>query len=233
MTPRALALAVALTLVPVAALPGLKRDCKLGCAALVEAECGGLVTAKARKRCTNARLNACRRAARRVPKPERGAAIAAFCVPPTTTTTVRVPVTTTTRPRGSTTTTTRPRPTTTTTTLPPVPNVRGTWFFAGSLVSDTCGLNQFFFTSGIRVTSQSGASLAGNLGSAVIPWSGTILADGWGGVTQVRCDDGCCAQSVFAAVGFTTVADAAFELNVECVGVGACRIQYVGTMTRQ
>jgi len=228
-----LALVAALTLVPTAALPGLQRDCKLGCAALVAAECDELATRKARKRCTKARLNACRRAARQAPKPERGAAIATFCAPPTTTTTLRVPITTTTKPPTSTTTTTSPRPTTTTTTLPAIPNVRGTWVFEGTRVFDTCDLDQFVFISGIRVTSQSGTNLSGNLGSGVVPWQGNVLDDGWGGVTQVSCGSSCCFQSVFAALGFASVADAAFEFNADCGVSGTCSAQWVGTMVRQ
>ena len=225
MTARTLALAAVLTLVPTAALPGLKRDCKLGCAALVAAECDGLSTRKARKRCGRARLNECRRAARRVSKPNRGSAIAAFCTAPVTTTTVRLPALTTT----SVTTTTS----TTTTTLPPIPNVRGTWFFDGALVSDTCGLNELSFTTGIRVTSQVGTDLAGNLGSGVIPWQGIVLDDGWGGLTEIRCSESCCSQSLFAVLGFASVADASFELAFDCTGLGTCSIQYIGTLERQ
>jgi hypothetical protein len=222
---RTLALAAALTLVPAAALPGSKRDCKLGCAALVAAECDGLSTQKARKRCAKARLNDCRRTARRVSKPNRGSAIAAFCTAPVTTTTVGLPASTTT----SVTTTTS----TTTTTLPPIPNVRGTWFFDGTLLSDTCGLNEPFFTTAIRVTSQSGADLAGNLGSGVIPFTGIVLDDGWGGITTIQCAGTCCSQSLFAVLGFASVADAAFEIAFDCTGLGACSIQYVGTIERQ
>jgi len=229
-----LALVAALSLVPTAALPGLQRDCKLGCAALVVAECDDLATRKARKRCTKTRLNACRRAARRAPKPDRGAAISSFCTPPTTTTTLRVPLTTTTTtPRSSTTTTVRPRPTTTTTTLPLVPNLRGTWVFEGTRVFDTCDLEQFVFISGIRVASQSGSNLAGNLGSGLVPWQGNVLADGWGGVTEVSCGSSCCSQSVFAALGFASVADAAFEFNANCGVLGSCSAQWVGTLVRQ
>jgi hypothetical protein len=223
---RPLALAAALMLVPTAALPGLKRDCKLGCAALVAAECDGLSARKAQKRCAKARLSECRRAARRVAKPNRGSAIAAFCAAPITTTTIGLPASTTT-------TTTAPRPTTTTTTLPAIPNVRGTWFFDGSLVSDTCGLNEFSFSSAIRVTSQVGTDLAGNLGSGVIPWQGIVLDDGWGGLTEIRCSESCCAQSLFAVLGFTSVADASFELAFDCTALGTCSIQYVGTIERQ
>jgi hypothetical protein len=114
-----------------------------------------------------------------------------------------------------------------------MPNVRGTWFFDGSLVSDTCGLDQFFFTTGIRVTSQSGASLAGNLGSGVIPWSGVVLDDGWGGLTQIQCDTTCCSQSLFAVLGFSSVGDASFELDFDCSGLGTCSIEYVGSIQKQ
>jgi hypothetical protein len=224
MTVRMLSLAITLSLVSAGALAGVKRDCARGCAARVVVECDGLGTRKARKRCTKAQLSACRRAARRVPKAERGSAIAAFCQSPVTTTTLGLPTSPT---------TTAPASTTTTTTLPSIPNVRGTWFFDGTLVSDTCGLNELFFTTGIRVTSQAGTTLAGNLGSGIIPWDGVVLDDGWGGVTQVRCEGSCCNQSLFAVAGFGTFADALFDLDFECVGIGPCRIRYVGSIAKQ
>lgn len=223
MTVRMLALSITLSLLSVGAFAGVKRDCARGCAARVTVECDGFGTRKARKRCTNARLSACRRAARRVPKAERGSAIAAFCLPPVTTTTLGLPSSTTTTAPAS----------TTTTTLPPIPDVRGTWFFDGTLVSDTCGLNQLFFTTGIRVTGQSGTMLAGNLGSGVIPWDGVVLDDGWGGVTQIRCNESCCNQSTFAVLGFDSFTDALFDLDFECAGAGTCRMRYVGSIEKQ
>lgn len=224
MTVRMLALSITLSFLSVGAFAGVKRDCARGCAARVTVECEGFGTRKARKRCTNARLGACRRAARRVSKAERGSAIAAFCLPPATTTTLGLP---------SSTTTTAPTNTTTTTTLPPIPDVRGTWSFDGTLVSDTCGLNQIFFTTGIRVTGQSGTMLAGNLGSGIIPWNGVVLADGWGGVTQIRCNESCCNQSTFAVLGFGTFTDALFDLDFECAGAGTCSLRYVGSIEKQ
>lgn len=220
-----LSLSLALSLLPIGAYGGVKRDCARGCAARVTVDCDGVGTRKAQKRCAKARLSACRRAARRVPKAERGSAIAAFCLPPVTTTTVQLPTPTT--------TTAPPAGTTTTTTLPPTPSVRGTWFFDGSLVSDTCGLNQLFFTTSIRVTSQSGTTLAGNLGSGVIPWDGVVLDDGWGGATRVRCEGSCCSQSIFAVLGFGSFGDALFDLDFDCAGTGTCRIRYVGSIERQ
>ncbi|MCW5893926.1 MAG: hypothetical protein KIT14_25765 [bacterium] len=213
---RTLALVVALTLVPAAALAGLKRDCKLGCSTLLAVECGGLSTRKARKRCATARLSECRRAARAVARPSRGAAIAAFCAVPVTTTTVRLPSSTT----------------TTTSTLPPIANVRGTWFLDASRVSDTCGLDQFFFTTSIRVTSQVGTNIAGNLGSGFVPWNGVILDDGWGGVTDVSCSGSCCAQSTFAVLGFAPVAAAALEFTASCGGF-TCSATWRGTIERR
>jgi len=125
---------------------------------------------------------------------------------------------------------TLPPTTTTTTTLPPVRSYAGTWYFSGTLASDSCGSSTYFVDS--FVVSQSGTLLGGSIGS--IPGSsmtGRVTSDGFelsGSFTSSGC---LVVVGLVALNDGTVVLTAATGFDVSCGGA-TCRSIWTGTLSR-
>ena len=206
-------------------LPGWDSDAASGPLARCRRFCGPAVEQcvltsplrprKARRVCRRQLNAACK----------RGGLAACELAPPTTTT-LPAPIATTSTTLAPTTTTT----TTTTTTLPAVPSYRGTWYFVGSLASDTCGSSGGLADS-FTIT-QSGASLTGTVGSLPgVTLTGAVTADGFE-LAGSYYDAGCLVTiALVAEDDGTVVLSAGAGFDITC-GLISCRSIWVGTLER-
>jgi hypothetical protein len=165
--------------------------------------------------------------------------------PPTTTTTVPAPVVTTpTRPAPVVTTTTRPAvtttsttvpyvPPTTTTTLPSIPDLRGSYTFSGSVVSDPCGVLGYGagYALPFSVTSQSGTSLSGTIGAQHKPATGDLYDDdSWNLSTSYYDYSTGCTYAFGIAVGDVNTPAYGYLIFGGSCSTVACIVEFEGTV---
>jgi hypothetical protein len=156
---------------------------------------------------------------------KRGGLAACELAPSATTTTLPAPLATTSTTLAPTTTTS-----TTTTTLPAVPSYRGTWYFVGSLASDTCGSSDGLADS-FTIT-QVGASLTSTVGSLPgVTLTGAVTPDGFE-LAGSYYDAGCLVTiGLVAEDDGTVVLTAGTGFDITC-GLLTCRSIWVGTLER-
>jgi hypothetical protein len=208
---RLLALAAVVLVTPPDAAAVRRARCKRACGAAVT-ECiatSPYRRAKARRVCRRRLYRSCRRFG-----------LAACDVAPSTTTTLPPPVLPT----------TTFAPTTTTTTLVPVRSYAGTWRFAGTLTTDTCGSS--FGLADTFTIAQVGTSMSSTVGSIPgLVLRGSVTPDGFELVGSYL-DSGCSVTvGLVATNDGTIVLSAASGFDITCPAV-SCRSIWVGTLRR-
>jgi hypothetical protein len=209
---RLLALAAVVLVAPPDAAAVRRARCKHACGAAVT-ECistSPYRRRKARRVCRRRLYRSC----------QRFGLGACDLAPPTTTTTLPPPVFST----------TTLAPTTTTTTLVPVRSYTGTWRFAGTLATDTCGSS--FGLADTFTIAQIGTSMSSTVGSVPgLVLRGNVTPDGFELVGSYL-DSGCSVTiGLVASNDGTIVLSAASGFDITCPTV-SCRSIWVGTLRR-
>lgn len=121
-------------------------------------------------------------------------------------------------------------PPTTSTTLPPVRSYAGTWYFRGSLTTDTCG-SSFGLADSFTIV-QSATSLSATIGSyAAARLTGSVTVEGFE-LSGIVYDGGCSiAIALVARNDGVVVLSAATGFDISCFGE-SCRSIWVGTLAR-
>jgi hypothetical protein len=195
-----------------------KAQCVASCGTALSDTCGWITKRGKFNACKNKLYRQCRKWG-----------TDAMCPPP-----LAPVVTTTTRPAVTTTSTTVPYvPPTTTTTLPSIPDLRGSYTFSGSVVSDPCGVLGYGvgYTLPFSVTSQSGTSLSGTIGAQHKPATGDLYDDdSWNLNTSYYDYSTGCTYAFGIAVGDVNTPAYGYLIYGGSCATVACIVEFGGTV---